>query len=297
MTVKNAARDVSPPVPPRPVKPSFFLPQEENKPNLLSKFLQNNRQFSQDTRELTEESGKIFLTVEHINQSISSLAARTPASNQTSRANIQDKIVWSNPQSPEDSLVPREQENNFNQFASIQQPTIPLKQAASLFPVEANDNQRELIHSSIGELQQFTNSKLMATPNTPLSQTTGAAVRPKKISFIPLNSKTEGQNMQCFAFDFQNKLQHNSSADEKKTNQTSNAFRENEEKLQTQCHSEKGRKTMTKVTGLNPQTFENCSRIPLQFDTGYCQIAKECDFQLLKVLNNTVNFSNQSKSE
>ena len=49
MTVKNPASDVSPPVPPRPAKPSFFLPQGENKPNLLSKFLQSNRQFAQDT--------------------------------------------------------------------------------------------------------------------------------------------------------------------------------------------------------------------------------------------------------
>ena len=30
-TVKNPASDVSPPVPPRPAKPSFFLPQGENK--------------------------------------------------------------------------------------------------------------------------------------------------------------------------------------------------------------------------------------------------------------------------
>ena len=39
MTVKNPASDVSSPVPPRPAKPSFFLPQGENKTNLLDKFL------------------------------------------------------------------------------------------------------------------------------------------------------------------------------------------------------------------------------------------------------------------
>ena len=43
MTVKNPASDVSPPVPQRPAKPSFFLLQGENKPNFLSKFLQSNR--------------------------------------------------------------------------------------------------------------------------------------------------------------------------------------------------------------------------------------------------------------
>ena len=80
VTVKNPASDVSPPVPPRPAKSSFFLPQRENKPNLFSKFLQSNRQFAQDTRELTEESVKIFTLVEHINKSMSLLAAPTPAS-------------------------------------------------------------------------------------------------------------------------------------------------------------------------------------------------------------------------
>ena len=147
----------------------------------------------------------------------------------------------SNPQPPEDNVVPREQENNFNHFLSIQKPPIPLKQTASLFPVESKDNQRELIHSSIGELQQFPNSKLIATPNTPLNKKTGAAVRPKNLSFIPLNSETEGQIMQCFAIDFQNTPQHNSSADKNKTNETSNAFRENDQKLQVQCHHEKGK--------------------------------------------------------
>ena len=58
MTVENPASDVSPPVPPRPAEPWFFLPQGENKPNLLSKFLQSNRQFAQGTRELIEESVK-----------------------------------------------------------------------------------------------------------------------------------------------------------------------------------------------------------------------------------------------
>ena len=101
MTVKNPASDVSPPVPPRPAKPSFFLPQGENKPNFLSKFLQSNSQFAQNTRELTEEPVKNFTTAEHINQSMSLLATPTPASTLLSRANIQDRFVLSNPQSPE----------------------------------------------------------------------------------------------------------------------------------------------------------------------------------------------------
>ena len=67
-------------------------------------------------------------------------------------------------------------------------------------------------------MQKCPNSKLIATPNTPLNQTTGAAVNPANLSCIPLNRKTEGQNMQCFAFDFQNTLQHNSSADKVKQN-------------------------------------------------------------------------------
>ena len=62
MTVKNPASDVSPPVTPVPAKQSFFLPQGENKPNLLSKVLQSNRQFAQDTRGLTEESVKNSMT-------------------------------------------------------------------------------------------------------------------------------------------------------------------------------------------------------------------------------------------
>ena len=99
MTVKNPASDVSPPVPPRPAKPSFFLPQGENKTNLLS-----NRQFAQDARELTEESVKNFTTVEHINQSMSLLAAPTPPSTLLSRASIQDRFVLSNPQSPYTTL-------------------------------------------------------------------------------------------------------------------------------------------------------------------------------------------------
>ena len=125
MTVKNPASDVSPPVPPRPAKPSFFHPQGENKPKLLSKFLPSNREFAHDTRDLIEESVKNFTTVEQVNQSMSLLAAPTPALALLFRANIQDRFAFSNPQSPEHNVVLRGQENTFNQFASIQQSTIP----------------------------------------------------------------------------------------------------------------------------------------------------------------------------
>ena len=95
---------------------------------------------------MTEESARKLTTVEHINQSMSLLAAPTAASTQLSRENIQDRFVLSNPQYLEHNVVLREQENTFNQFALIQQPFIPLKQTTFLFPVESNDNKRELIH-------------------------------------------------------------------------------------------------------------------------------------------------------
>ena len=181
MTVKNPASGVSPPVPPRPAKLSFFLPQGENKPNLLSKFFQSNRQFAQDTRELTEESVKNFTTVKQINQPMSLLAAPTPASTLLSRENILDRFVLSNPQSPEQNVVLREQENTFNQFASLQQPSFPVNQTAVIFAVDSIDNQPELIQSSIGELNQFSNSKLVTLPNMPMNQPASAAFRPKEV--------------------------------------------------------------------------------------------------------------------
>ena len=127
---------------------------------------------------------------------MSSLAAPTSASTLLSEANIPYRFVLSNSHFPEHNVFLREQKNIFNQFASIQQPSIPLKETASLFPVESNDNQRQLIHSLIGQFPQFPNSSLITTPKTRLNITTGAAVKPKDLSFIPLNTKTEGQSMQ-----------------------------------------------------------------------------------------------------
>ena len=186
MAVKNPASDVSPPVPPRPAKPSFFLPQGENKSNLHSKFLQSNRKFAHNNRELTEESVKNSMKVEQINQSMSLLAAPTLASTLLSRANIQDRFVLSILQSPEHNVV--EQENTFNQFASLQQPSIPVNQTAVIFPVEPIDNQLELFHSPIGELNQFSSSKLITLPEMPMNQPANVTVRPKEKSSVPLNN-------------------------------------------------------------------------------------------------------------
>ena len=257
VTVKNPASDVSPPVPPRPAKPSFFLPQGENKPNFLSKFLQSNSQFAQDTRELTEESVKNFTTVEHINQSMSLLAAPTPPSTLLSRANNQDRFVLSNPQSPVHKVVLREQENTFNQFASIQQPSIPMNQTAVLFPVESIDNQPELIHSSIGELNQFSSSKLITLPEMPTNQPANATVRPKEKSSVPLNNKREDQSIQRLALDLQNSIQHNCSVNKTNTYQTSSSCNLNEQMLQRQFHSEKGTNRVTNETTPNPYCYED----------------------------------------
>ena len=223
MTVKYPVSDVSSPVPPRTVKPSFFLPQGENKPNLFVKFFQSNRQFAQNTRELTEESVKNSMTVEQINQSMSLLAAPTTASTLLSRANIQERFVLSNPQFPEHNVVLREQENTFNQFASLQQPNFPVNQTAVIFPVESIDNQPELIHSSFGELNQFSSSKLITLPDMPMNQPATATVRPKERSSVPLNNKREDQSIQRLALDLQNLLQHNSSVNKTNIYQTSSS--------------------------------------------------------------------------
>ena len=118
---------------------------------------------------------------------MSLLAAPTPASTLLSRANIQDRFVLSYLQSPIHKVVLREQENTFNHFASIQQPSIPMNQTAVFFPVESIDNQPELIHSSIGELNQFSSSKLITLPEIPMNQPANATVRQKEKFSVPLN--------------------------------------------------------------------------------------------------------------
>ena len=100
LTIKNSVSDVSPQVPPRPAKPSFFLPQGQSKLNLLSNFLQNNQQFFQVSREWTEEPVEDSTTTNHINQSMSLLAAPTKAPTQIFRTKVQDRFVLGNHQSP-----------------------------------------------------------------------------------------------------------------------------------------------------------------------------------------------------
>ena len=100
LTMKNSVSDVSPQVPPRPAKPSFFLPQGQSKLNLLSNFLQNNQQFFQVSREWTEEPVEDSTTTNHINQSMSLLAAPTKAPTQIFRTKVQDRFVLGNHQSP-----------------------------------------------------------------------------------------------------------------------------------------------------------------------------------------------------
>ena len=274
MTVKNPASDVSPPVPPRPAKPSFFLPQGENIPTLLSKFLQSNRQFAQDTRELTEESVKSFTTFEHINQSMSLLAVPTPASTLLSRANIHEKFVLKNTQSPEHNVVLREQENTFNQFASIQQPSSPMNQTSVLFPVESIDNQPELIHSSIEELNQFSSSKLITLPEMPMNQPANSTVRPKEKSSSPLNNKREDQSIQRLALGLQNSLHHKCSFNKTNTYQTSSSCNLNEQLLQLQFHSEKGTNRVTNETTPNPYCYEDSRHNPLHFDNNQSATAQ-----------------------
>ena len=127
----------------------------------------------------------------------------------------------SNHQSPENNLGLQEQENTINQFVSIQQLSIPLKQTAVLFPVESLDNQSELIHSSIGELNQLSSSKLITLPDMPMNQPACTTVGPKEKSSVPLNNEREDQSIQRQALDLQNSLQHNCSASKTNTYQTS----------------------------------------------------------------------------
>ena len=145
----------------------------------------------------------------------------------------------SNPQSPEDNVVLRERENTFNQFASIQQPSIPMNQTAVLFPVESIDNQPELFHSSIGELNQFSSSKLITLPEMPMNEPANATVRPKEKSSVPLNNKIEDQSIQRLALNLQNSLQHNCSFNKTNRYQTSSSCNLNEQMLQRHFHSEK----------------------------------------------------------
>ena len=165
---------------------------------------------SQDTRELPQDSAKIFTTVQHIHQDLRQL--KYPE--QTFRTDL--FLLTKNPQT---TTLFSENPRTFSS-SLFQNNSIPFKQTASLFPVESNDKQQEVIYSSIGELPLLSNSMLITTPNAPLNQTTSNRFRAKEFFFNPLNRKTECQTVQCLALDFQNTLQHNSSANKNKTKQT-----------------------------------------------------------------------------
>ena len=205
---------------------------------------------------------------------MSLLADPTPASTLLSRANIQDRFVLSNPQSPEHNVILREQENTFNQFASLQQPNFPVNQTAVIFPVESIDNQPELIHSSIGELNQFSSSKLITLPVMPMNKPAIATVRPKEMSSVHLINKREDQSMQRLALDLQNSLQHNGSVNKTNTYQTSSSRNLNVQMLQRQFHSEKGTNRVTNETTPKPYCYEDIRHNPLHFDNNQSATAQ-----------------------
>ena len=93
----------------------FSSRKDKITPIFCQEFLQSNQQFSQVSRQGTEESVEDSATTKHINQSMSFLEAPTPSTTQKSRAN-QDRFLFSNPQSPQNNVGLREQENTFNQF-------------------------------------------------------------------------------------------------------------------------------------------------------------------------------------
>ena len=127
-----------------------------------------------------------------------------------------------------------------------------MNQIAVLFPVESIDNQPEFIHSSIGELNQFSSSKLITLSEMPMNQPANAAVRPKEKSSVPLNNKREDQSIQRLALDLQNLLQHNCSVNKTNKYQTSSSCSLNEQMLQPQFHSEKRTNRVTNETTPNP---------------------------------------------
>ena len=180
----------------------------------------------------------------------------------------------SNPQSPEHNAVVSEQQNAFNQFASLQQPNFPVNQTAVIFPVESIDNEPELIHSSIGELNQFSSSKLITLPNMPMNQPASATVRPKEKPSVPLNNKREDQSIQRLALDLQNSLQLNCSVNKTNTYQTSSSCNLNEQMLQRQFHSEKGTNRVTNETKPNPYCYEDIRHNPLHFDNNQSATAQ-----------------------
>ena len=83
-----------------------------------------------------------------------------------------------------------------------------MNQTAVLFPVESIDKQSAEIHPSIGELNQFSSSKLMTLPDMPMKQPAASATaRQKEKSSAPLNNKRDNQSIQRLALGLQNSFQ------------------------------------------------------------------------------------------
>ena len=205
---------------------------------------------------------------------MSLLSAPTPASTLLSRANIQDRFIFSNLQSPEHIVVLREQENTFNQFASIRQPSIPTNQTAVSIPVESIDNQPEVINPSSGKLNQFSSSKLITLPDMPMNQPASATVRQKEKSCVSLNNKREDQSIQRLAIDLQNSFQHNFSVNKTNTYRTSSSCNLNEQMLHRQFHSEKRTNRVTNEITPNPYCYEDGRHNPPLFDNNQSAAAQ-----------------------
>ena len=149
-----------------------------------------------------------------------------------------------------------------------------MNQTAVTFPVESIDNQQELFYSSIGELNQFSSSKLITLPDMTMNQPASATVRPKEKSSVPLNFKREDQSIQRLAFDLQNSLQHNCSVNKTNTHQTSSSCNLNEQMLQRQFRSEKETNRVTNETTPNPYCYEDSRHNPLHFDNNQSATAQ-----------------------
>ena len=160
-----------------------------------------------------------------------------------------------------------------------------MNQTAVIFPVESINNQPDLIHSSIGELNQFFSSNLITLPDMPMNQPASATVRPKEKSSVPLINKREDQSIQRLAFDLQNSLQHNCSVNKTNTYQTSSSCNLYEQKLQRQFHSEKGTNRVTNETTPNPYCYEDIRHNPHILTTIKVQLLKPfqtLNFQLFQ---------------
>ena len=81
------------------------------------------------------------------------------------------------------NLLPRRTREDFQPVCFNSTTPIPLNQTAVLFPYEPIDNQRELNQPSIGELNQFSSSKLITLPDISMDQPASVTVRQNSLLF------------------------------------------------------------------------------------------------------------------